>query len=78
MEQDSYTLPNKEKIKLSEIYKIGKLKDKGKNRHDISFYKWSFTIRFNNRDKKNVEEPYHYSDWEEARIKLEKISNGIN
>jgi len=77
MDQDSYVLPNKEKIKVSEIYKIGKMKDRGEYSHNIYFNKWSFQVIFNNGDIKDVEEPYYYSDWGDARAKLEKIRNDL-
>ena len=77
MEQDLYTLQNGEKIKLSEIYEIGKLEDNGENRHNFLLFKWSFTITFKNRDIKNVEEAYRYSDWGEARKKLEEIRDDL-
>ena len=77
MDQDSYTLPNKEKIRVSEIYKIGKMKDRGVHSHSIYFYKWSFQITFNNGEIIDVEEHYFYSDWGDARTKLEKIRNDL-
>lgn len=77
MYQNSYTLPNKEKIRVSEISIIGKMNDSGEHRHNPSFYKWSFLITFNNGEIKDVEEPYHYSDWGDSRMKLEKIRNDM-
>ena len=77
MYQDSYILPNKEIIRLSEISKIGKMKDRGEYKHNISLYKWNFQIIFNNGDIIDVEEPYFYSDWGDARMKLEKIRNDL-
>ena len=77
MDQDLYTLPNKEKIRLSEIYEIGKMKDKGEYSHNIYLNKWSFQIIFNNGEIIDVEEPYFYSDWGDARTKLEKIRNDL-
>lgn len=77
MDQDSYTLPNKEKIRVSEISKIGKMKDRGAYRHNASLYKWSFLITFNNGYIIDVEEHYQYADWGDARIKLEKMRNDL-
>ena len=77
MDQDLYTLPNKEKIRLSEIYKIGKMKDRGEHSHNIYLNKWSFQIIFNNFEVINIEEPYFYADWGDARAKLEKIRNDL-
>ncbi len=77
MDQVSYILPNKERIKVSEISRIGKIKDRGEYRHDTSLYKWSFIITFNNGEIKDVEEPYYYSNWGDARTKLEKIRNDL-
>jgi len=77
MDQDSYTLPNKERIRVSEISRIDKMKDSGVYRNNPSFYKWSFIITFNNGEIIDVEEPYYYSDWGDARTKLEKIRNDL-
>ncbi len=77
MDKDLFTLPNKEIIRVSEISKIGKIKDRGEYRHDTSLYKWSFIITFNNGEIKDVEEPYYYADWGDARMKLEKIRNDL-
>ena len=77
MEQDLYTLPNKEKIRLSEIYKIDNMKDRGKHSHNIYSNKWSFQIIFKNGEIIDVEEPYYYADWGDARTKLEKIRNDL-
>jgi len=77
MDQDLYTLPNKEKIRLSEIYKIDKMKDRGEYIHNIYLNKWSFQIIFNNGVIIDVEEPYYYSDWGDARNKLEKTRNDL-
>jgi len=77
MYQNSYTLPNKEKIRVSEISIIGKMNDSGEHRHNPSFYKWSFLITFNNGDIKDVEESYNYSNWGYARMKLEKIRDDL-
>jgi len=77
MYQESYTLPNKERIRVSEIYRIDNMKDRGEGRHNPSFYKWSFLITFNNGEIKNVQEPYYYSNWGDARTNLEKIRNDL-
>ena len=77
MDKDSYILPNKEKIILSEIYKIDKMKDRGKHSHNLYSNKWSFQIIFNNGEIIDVEEPYFYSDWGDARMMLEKIRNDL-
>ncbi len=77
MDQDLYILQDKEKIRFSEIYEIGKMKDRGQYSHNINLNKWSFQVIFNNGDIKNVEESYYYSDWGDARTKLEKIRNDL-
>ena len=77
MHQDLYTLPNKEKIRVSEIYKIGEMKDRGEYSHNIYSNRWSFQIIFNNGEIIDVEEHYYYADWGDARTKLEKIRNDL-
>ncbi len=77
MDKDLFTLPNKEIIRVSEIYKIGNMEDRGENRHNPSLYKWGFIITFNNGEIKDVEEPYYYADWGDARMKLERIRNDL-
>jgi len=77
MGQDLYIVQNKEKIRVSEIYKIGKMKDRGDYSHIIYSNKWSLQIIFNNGEIIDVEEPYFYSDWGDARTKLKKIRNDL-
>jgi hypothetical protein len=72
-----YRLPNNREIKLSEIYKIDKIRDIGEYNHEIYFFKWIFQIILINGDKINIEESYHYNNWGEARIKLEKTRNNL-
>ena len=54
MYQESYTLPNKERIRVSEIYRIDNMKDRGEGRHNPSFYKWSFLITFNRENSSGL------------------------
>ncbi len=53
------------------------MKDKGEHSHNINLKKWSFQIIFNNGVIIDVEEPYYYSDWGDARMKLETIRNDL-
>jgi len=77
MDKDLYTLPNNKKIRLFEIYKIGQMKDRGEYSHNIYSNRWIFQIVFNNGEIIDVEEPYYYAGWGDARNKLEKTRNDL-
>ncbi|MBC8526409.1 MAG: hypothetical protein ISS28_07015 [Candidatus Cloacimonetes bacterium] len=73
---DRYILENGEVILFSEIYKIGKMEDIGQRKLIEPPY-WRFTITLKNGEEKHITEYYHFSDWGQARIKLEKIRNEL-
>ena len=71
-----YILPDSEEINLLKIKSIGTIKSvRSKDFTNLGY--WYFTIIFKDETSMEIQEGYLYSDWNKAKVELQKIRNDI-
>ncbi|MEN6444720.1 MAG: hypothetical protein ABFC98_01585 [Candidatus Cloacimonas sp.] len=72
-----YTLPDGKKLDFARVESISKIRDYGQAENIVEKQHIGFAIHLKNKETIEVKETYHYSDWAEAKLRLNKIRNDI-
>lgn len=66
-----YTLPNGQQIELCRIVSVSPVRDLGPDPRSIDRSRIGFTVHLRKREIVQIEDTYHYTDWIEAKKRLE-------
>ncbi len=72
-----YTLPDGRQVDLSKVESISKIRDYGQVDNIVQKYLIGFSIRLTNKEIIEVKDIYHYSDWSEVKLRMNKLREDI-
>jgi len=72
-----YLLPDGKKIDLARVESISKIREYGQAGKIIEKQLIGFSIHLKNNEIIEVKEEYHFSDWAEVKIRLNKLRDDI-
>jgi hypothetical protein len=72
-----YSLPNGQKVDLTKVSSISKIRDYGRDSKTIDVHLVGFAIHLQKREIVEVTESYYFSDWAVAKKKLKALHADI-
>jgi len=72
-----YLLPDGKKIDLARVESISKIREYGQTGKIIEEQYIGFSTHLKNNEIVEVKDKYHYSDWAEVKIRLNKLRDDI-
>jgi len=67
-----YTLSDGRELDLSRVVEVSSIRDEGIDPNSISMSRIAFQIQLKRHETISVHRSYHFSDWAEVKIELEK------